>query len=135
MAESILTPQKIDEKQLAEEFYNSMRGFVVIEESGLPKYVEFLTEEEIDIILLAGLLSSLQALSEVISAENIKTIVTSNSSFIFELREKFFFVIWIEKTTNAIENYKPFIMKIISRFEGASSSDIDSSLFMMISLI
>ncbi len=128
MAEVILASNEIDEKQLAEEFYNSMRGFVVIEESGLPKYVEFLTEEKIDIILLAGLLSSLQALSEVISSENIKTIVTSNSSFVFELREKFFFVIWIEKTINAIENYDPFIMKIISRFEGASSSDIDSSL-------
>lgn len=124
----ILTSQEIDETQLAEEFYNSMRGFIVIEESGLPKYVEFLTEEEIDVILLAGLLSSLQALSEVISAENIKTIVTSNSSFVFELREKFFYVIWIEKAINAIENYDPIIMKIISRFEGASSSDIDSSL-------
>ncbi len=128
MAEVILTSQEIEETQLAEEFYNSMRGFVVIEESGLPKYIEFLTEEEIDVILLAGLLSSLQALSEVISSENIKTIVTSNSSFIFELREKFFFVIWIEKTVNAIENYEPFIMKIISRFEGASNSDIDSAL-------
>ncbi len=128
MAEAILTPLETEEAQLAEEFYNSMRGFVVIEESGLPKYIEFLTEEEIDVILLAGLLSSLQALSEVISSENIKTIVTSNSSFIFELREKFFFVIWIEKTAHSIENYEPFIMKIISRFEGASSSDIDSAL-------
>ncbi|MHA1461581.1 MAG: hypothetical protein ACTSQ0_00685, partial [Candidatus Heimdallarchaeota archaeon] len=123
-----MTPLEIEEAKLAEEFYNSMRGFVVIEESGLPKYIEFLTEEEIDVILLAGLLSSLQALSEVISSENIKTIVTSNSSFIFELREKFFFVIWIEKTVNPIKNYEPFIMKIISRFEGASSSDIDSAL-------
>lgn len=128
VAEVILTSQEIEQTQLAEEFYNSMRGFIVIEESGLPKYIEFLTEEKIDVILLAGLLSSLQALSEIISTENIKTIVTTNSSFVFELREKFFYVIWIEKTINAIENYEPIIMKIISRFEGASSSDINSSL-------
>ena len=108
-----MTSQQIDEKQLAEEFYNSMRGFIVIEESGLPKYVEFLTEEEIDVVLLAGLLSSLQSLAEVISEERIRTIVSTNSRFIFELRKKHFDVIWIEKTTQAIENYEPFILKII----------------------
>ena len=105
-----------------------MRGFIVIEESGLPKYVEFLTEEKIDVILLSGLLSGLQALAEVISEERIRTIVSTNSRFIFELREKHFYVIWIEKTANAIENYEPFILKIISRFEGASKADIDSAL-------
>lgn len=113
---------------LYENFYNAMRGFIVIDESGLPKYIEFLTEEEIDVVLLAGLLSSLQALSEVISEERIKTIETNKSMFIFELRANYFYVIWIEKRLRNIENYEPIILKIISRFEGANKSDIENAL-------
>lgn len=120
--------QDIEETMLAEQFHNAMRGFIVIEESGLPKYIEFLTEEKIDIVLLAGLLSGLQSLSEVISEEKIKSIETSNSKFIFVTREKYFYVLWIEKKISDIELYDPIIMKIISRFEGASSSDIENTL-------
>ncbi|MFW9923302.1 MAG: hypothetical protein ACFFDW_08470 [Candidatus Thorarchaeota archaeon] len=122
-----MTINEIDEATLAENFYNAIRGFIVIEESGLPKYIEFLTEEKIDVILLAGLLSSLQALSEVVSEERIKSIETSNSKFIFELRSNFFFVFWIEKSITDIENYEPIIMKIISRFEGFSEADIKNA--------
>lgn len=120
--------QDIEETMLAEQFHSAMRGFIVIEESGLPKYIEFLTEEKIDIVLLAGLLSGLQSLSEVISEEKIKSIETSNSKFIFVTREKYFYVLWIEKKISNIELYDPIIMKIISRFEGASSSDIENTL-------
>ena len=128
MVSQNLTSQKIEETMLAEQFYNAMRGFIVIEESGLPKYIEFLTEEKIDIVLLAGLLSGLQSLSEVISEEKIKSIETSNSKFIFVTREKYFYVLWIEKRISDLELYDPIIMKIISRFEGASSSDIENTL-------
>ena len=67
MVSQNLTSQDIEETMLAEQFHNAMRGFIVIEESGLPKYIEFLTEEKIDVVLLAGLLSGLQSLAEVIS--------------------------------------------------------------------
>jgi hypothetical protein len=123
-----LTSKEIEFTKLAEQFYNAMRGFIVIEESGLPKYIEFLTEEQIDVVLLAGLLSGLQSLAEVISEEKIKSIETSNSKFIFLTREKFFYVLWIEKQITDLELYDPIIMKIISRFEGASSSDIENTL-------
>ena len=123
-----MTFDNVNGALLAENFYNAMRGFIVIEESGLPKYIEFLTEEQIDVILLSGLLSSLQSLAEIISEERIKTIETSNSKFIFELRENYFYVIWIEKTISNIEDYEPIITKIISRFEGASSIDIENKL-------
>jgi hypothetical protein len=123
-----LSSQEIEESKLAEQFYNAMRGFIVIEESGLPKYIEFLTEEQIDVVLLAGLLSGLQSLAEVISEEKIKTIETSNSKFLFVTREEYFYVLWIEKRIADLEPYDPIIMKIISRFEGASSSDIENSL-------
>lgn len=123
-----LTSQEIELTKLAEQFYNAMRGFIVIEESGLPKYIEFLTEEQIDVVLLAGLLSGLQSLAEVISEEKINSIETSNSKFIFVTREKYFYVLWIEKRISDLELYNPIIMKIISRFEGASSSDIENTL-------
>ncbi len=128
MVNQNLPSQDIEETMLAEQFHSAMRGFIVIEESGLPKYIEFLTEEKIDIVLLAGLLSGLQSLSEVISEEKIKSIETSNSKFIFVTREKYFYVLWIEKKISDIELYDPIIMKIISRFEGASSSDIENTL-------
>jgi len=128
MVSQNLTSQDIEETMLAEQFHNAMRGFIVIEESGLPKYIEFLTEEKIDVVLLAGLLSGLQSLAEVISEEKIKSIETSNSKFIFVPREKYFYVLWIEKRISDIELYDPIIMKIISRFEGASSSDIENTL-------
>lgn len=123
-----LTSQEIEETMLAEQFHNAMRGFIVIEESGLPKYIEFLTEEKIDVVLLAGLLSGLQSLAEVISEEKINSIETSNSKFLFVTREKYFYVLWIEKKISNLELYDPIIMKIISRFEGASSSDIENTL-------
>ncbi|MBK5114554.1 MAG: hypothetical protein KGD59_11780 [Candidatus Heimdallarchaeota archaeon] len=123
-----MTSQEIELTKLAEQFYNAMRGFIVIEESGLPKYIEFLTEEQIDVVLLAGLLSGLQSLAEVISEEKINSIETSNSKFIFVTREKYFYVLWIEKRISDLELYNPIIMKIISRFEGASSSDIENTL-------
>lgn len=128
MVRVILTSQEIEETKLTENFYNAMRGFIVIEESGLPKYIEFLTEEKIDVILLAGVLSGLQSLAEVISEEKIRTIETSNSKFIFKIRKNFFYVLWIEKRIENIDLYEPIIMKIISRFEGASSDDIENSL-------
>jgi len=128
MVSQNLTSQDIEETMLAEQFHNAMRGFIVIEESGLPKYIEFLTEEKIDVVLLAGLLSGLQSLAEVISEERIKSIETSNSKFIFISRAKYFYVLWIEKRISDIELYDPIIMKIISRFEGASSSDIENTL-------
>lgn len=124
----IMTSGEFEDALLYENFYNAMRGFIVIEESGLPKYIEFLTEEEIDVILLAGLLTGLQALAEVVSDERIKTIETSNSMFIFELRANYFYVIWIEKRIKNIEDYEPIILKIISRFEGASQKDIENAL-------
>ncbi|MHA1502258.1 MAG: hypothetical protein ACTSSB_10455 [Candidatus Heimdallarchaeota archaeon] len=124
----MLTTQELEMTLLAEQFYDAMRGFIVIEESGLPKYIEFQTEEQIDVILLSGLLSGLQALAEVVSEERIKTIETSNSKFIFELRSNYFYVIWIEKTISDIELYEPIIMKIISRFEGANPTDISGAL-------
>ncbi|MEA2071055.1 MAG: hypothetical protein U9O98_07165 [Asgard group archaeon] len=111
--------------KLVKDFYNAMRGFIVIDESGLPKYEEFLTEEKIDTILLAGLLSGLQSLAEIVSEERIHTIETSNSKFIFELRSHYFYVLWIEKALSDIALYEPLITKIISRFEGASQKDID----------
>jgi hypothetical protein len=114
--------------ELAADFYNAIRGFIVIQESGLPEYVEFLTEEKIDLILLAGLLSGLQSLAEVVSDEKIRAIETSNSKFIFEIRSGLFHVIWIEKTIHEIEKYEPIIRKIISRFEGASKKDIKNKL-------
>ncbi|MHA1440854.1 MAG: hypothetical protein ACTSPK_03180 [Candidatus Heimdallarchaeota archaeon] len=123
-----MTSQELETTLLAEQFYDAMRGFIVIEESGLPKYIEFQTEEQIDVILLSGLLSGLQALAEVVSEERIKTIETSNSTFIFELRSNYFYVIWIEKTISDLELYEPIIMKIISRFEGANPSDISGAL-------
>jgi hypothetical protein len=123
-----LTSQEIEETMLAEQFHNAMRGFIVIEESGLPKYIEFLTEEQIDVVLLAGLLSGLQSLAEVISEEKIDSIETSNSKFIFVTREKYFYVLWIEKKISNLELYDPIIKKIISRFEGATSSDIENTL-------
>ena len=123
-----MSSREIEESKLAEQFYNAMRGFIVIEESGLPKYIEFLTEEQIDVVLLSGLLSGLQSLAEVISEEKINSIETSNSKFLFVSREKYFYVLWIEKKISNIELYDHIIMKIISRFEGASSSDIDNSL-------
>ncbi|NHJ32622.1 MAG: hypothetical protein FK732_07155 [Asgard group archaeon] len=123
-----MSSQEIEESKLAEQFYNAMRGFIVIEESGLPKYIEFLTEEKIDVVLLSGLLSGLQSLAEAISEEKIKTIETSNSKFLFVTREKYFYVLWIEKKISDLDLYDPIITKIISRFEGASSSDIENSL-------
>ena len=81
-----MSSHELETTLLAEQFYDAMRGFIVIEESGLPKYIEFQTEEQIDVILLSGLLSGLQSLAEVVSEERIKTIETSNSSFIFEQR-------------------------------------------------
>ncbi|MBD3193128.1 MAG: hypothetical protein GF308_21020 [Candidatus Heimdallarchaeota archaeon] len=113
---------------LAEKFYQAIRGFIVIEDSGLPKYTEFLTEEKIDLILFSGLLSGLQSLSEVVSEEKIRSIETSNSKFIFELRNKYFYVLWIEKTIKNLDQYQPMITKIISRFEGATKSDLDKHL-------
>lgn len=130
MANKYLTVEDFIQATLAESFYNAMRGFIVIEESGLPKYIEFLTEEEIDVILLAGLLSGLQALAEVISEERIKSIETSNSRFIFELRANYFYVFWIEKTIKNIDTYESIITKIIARFEGARQADIDNSLIL-----
>lgn len=123
-----MTSDEIEITRLVEKFYNSLRGFIVIEDSGLPKYIEFLTEEQFDVLLLAGFITSLQALSEVISEEKIDSIETSNSSFLFETRSKYFYVFWIEKTFANLEVYKPIIMKIISRFEGASGSDIENTL-------
>jgi len=123
-----LTSDEIEETRLAEIFYNSLRGFIVIEESGLPKYIEFLTEEQFDVLLLAGFITSLQALSEIISEENIDSIETSNSSFLFEFRTNYFYVFWIDKAFANLEVFKPIIMKIISRFEGASDSDTDNAL-------
>ncbi len=123
-----LTYEDLETTRTAEKFYNALRGFIVIEETGLPKYIEFLTEEQIDIILLAGLLSGLQALAEVISDEKIKTIETSNSIFSFVLRSNYFYVTWFEKTISEPEIYEPIIMKLISRFEGASSSDKENAL-------
>jgi hypothetical protein len=123
-----LTSDEIEVTRLAEKFYNSLRGFIVIEESGLPKYIEFLTEEQFDVLLLAGFITSLQALSEIISDEKIDSIETSNSSFLFETRSKYFYVFWIEKAFASLENFKPIMTKIISRFEGASDSDIDNTL-------
>jgi len=124
----LLTSQELEMTMLAEQFYDAMRGFIVIEESGLPKYMEFQTEEQIDVILLSGLLTGLQALSEVVSEERIKTIETSNSTFIFEQHSNYFYVIWIEKTISNLELYEPIISKIISRFEGANPSDISGAL-------
>ncbi|HUT80855.1 MAG TPA: hypothetical protein VMZ29_06610 [Candidatus Bathyarchaeia archaeon] len=123
-----MTYEDLEVTRTAEKFYNALRGFIVIEESGLPKYIEFLTEEQIDVILLAGLLSGLQALAEVISDERIKTIETSNSIFSFVLRSNYFYVTWFEKTISEPELYEPIIMKLISRFEGATSSDIENAL-------
>ncbi|MCK5046964.1 MAG: hypothetical protein KAS22_10315 [Candidatus Heimdallarchaeota archaeon] len=123
-----MTSKEIEETMLAEQFHNAMRGFIVIEESGLPKYIEFLTEEKIDVVLLAGLLSGLQSLAEVISEERIKSIETSNSKFIFVSRAEYFYVLWIEKRISDLELYDPIIMKLISRFEGATSSDIENTL-------
>ncbi|NHJ86199.1 MAG: hypothetical protein FK734_12105 [Asgard group archaeon] len=123
-----MTSKEIEGTRLAEKFYNSIRGFIVIEESGLPKYIEFLTEEQVDVILIAGLLTGLQALAEVISEEKIKSIETSNSKFIFEMREQYFYVLWIEKKIANIDLYESYIMKIISRFEGASSYESDNTL-------
>ncbi|NHK30918.1 MAG: hypothetical protein FK730_06165 [Asgard group archaeon] len=123
-----MTFDEIEVTRLAEKFYNSLRGFIVIEESGLPKYIEFLTEEEFDVLLLAGFITSLQALSQIISDEKIDSIETSNSSFLFETRSKYFYVFWIEKTFANLENFKSIMTKIISRFEGASDSDIDNTL-------
>jgi len=122
-----MTSEELDVTKMAEKFFNSIRGFIVIEESGLPKYIEFLTEEQVDVILLAGLLTGLQALAEVISDEKIKTIETSNSIFIFKARAGYFYVIWIEKTVANLDIYDPIIMKLIARFEGTSDSDIDST--------
>ncbi|MHA1213522.1 MAG: hypothetical protein ACTSSH_13820, partial [Candidatus Heimdallarchaeota archaeon] len=122
-----MTSEELDVTKMAEKFFNSIRGFIVIEESGLPKYIEFLTEEQVDVILLAGLLTGLQALAEVISDEKIKTIETSNSIFIFKARAEYFYVIWIEKTVANLDIYDPIIMKLIARFEGTSDSDIDST--------
>ena len=124
----MLISQELEMTMLAEQFYDAMRGFIVIEESGLPKYMEFQTEEQIDVILLSGLLTGLQALSEVVSEERIKTIETSNSTFIFEQHSNYFYVIWIEKTISDLELYEPIISKIISRFEGANPSDISGAL-------
>jgi hypothetical protein len=115
---------------MADEFYNALRGFIVIEESGLPKYIEFLTKEKIDTILLSGLLSGLQSLAEVISEEQIKSIETTNSTFIFEIRRKYFYVLWIDKTIKNLELYEPLITKIISRFEGATKDDIENQLIL-----
>jgi hypothetical protein len=123
-----LTSDEIEVTRIAEKFYNSLRGFIVIEESGLPKYIEFLTEEQFDVLLLAGFITSLQALSEIISDEKIDSIETSNSSFLFETRSKYFYVFWIENVFANREVFKPIMMKIISRFEGASDSDIDNTL-------
>ena len=128
MVSQNLTSKEIEETMLAEQFHNAMRGFIVIEESGLPKYIEFLTEEKIDVVLLAGLLSGLQSLAEVISEERIKSIETSNSKFIFVSRAEYFYVLWIEKRISDLELYDPIIMKLISRFEGATSSDIENTL-------
>lgn len=124
---SLPTPQP-NGMDLAERFYHAIRGFIVIEDSGLPKYTEFLTEEKIDLILFSGLLSGLQSLSEVVSEEKIQSIETSNSKFIFKLRNKYFYVLWIEKTIKNLSPYQPMIMKIISRFEGATKSDLDKHL-------
>ena len=104
MVNQNLPSQDIEETMLAEQFHSAMRGFIVIEESGLPKYIEFLTEEKIDVVLLAGLLSGLQSLSEVISEEKIKSIETSNSKFLFVSRAEYFYVLWIEKRISDIEN-------------------------------
>ncbi|NHJ33433.1 MAG: hypothetical protein FK732_11275 [Asgard group archaeon] len=123
-----MTSDEIEVTRLAEKFYNSLRGFIVIEESGLPKYIEFLTEEQFDVLLLAGFITSLQALSEIISDEKIDSIETSNSSFLFETRSKYFYVFWIENVSANREAFNPIMMKIISRFEGASDSDIDNTL-------
>jgi hypothetical protein len=113
---------------LAEKFYHSLRGFIVIEASGLPKYIEFLTEEQFDVLLLAGLLTSLQNFSEVISEENIRTIETSNTILLFEMREGYFYVFWIEKGSIDLEIYDPIIKKLITRFEGVSNIDIENTL-------
>ncbi|MBN1330513.1 MAG: hypothetical protein JXA54_13650 [Candidatus Heimdallarchaeota archaeon] len=123
-----MTYEDLEVTRTAEKFYNALRGFIVIEESGLPKYIEFLTEEQIDVILLAGLLSGLQTLAEVISDERIKTIETSNSIFSFVLRSNYFYVTWFEKTISEPELYEPIIMKLISRFEGATTSDKENAL-------
>ena len=123
-----MTINELEINRLAEKFYSALRGFIVIEESGLPKYVEFLTEEKIDVILLSGLLTGLQGLAEVISSEKIKTIETSNSMLIFEVHDQYFYVIWIDKIISNIELYDDMIMKLISRFEGASVVDIDNAL-------
>ncbi|NHJ47023.1 MAG: hypothetical protein FK733_04475 [Asgard group archaeon] len=123
-----MTSEELEVTRLAEKFYHSLRGFIVIEESGLPKYIEFLTEEQFDVLLLAGFLTSLQSFSEIISEENIQTIETSNSILLFKMRRNYFYVFWIEKGIINLDMYEPIIIKLISRFEGSSSSDNDNTL-------
>ncbi|MHA1640702.1 MAG: hypothetical protein ACTSW0_10925 [Candidatus Heimdallarchaeota archaeon] len=123
-----ITIEEFETSHLIEQFYNALRGFIVLEESGLPKYIEFLTEEQFDVILLAGLLSSLQSLAEVISEENIKTIETTNSIFLFEFRDNFFYIFWVEKITPNIDSYQVVINKLIARFIGAQKINMDNTL-------
>jgi len=123
-----ITVEDFEANHLTKQFYDALRGFIVLEESGLPKYIEFLTVEQIDVVLLAGLLSGLQALAEVISEENIKTIETTNSTFLFEAQDEYFYVFWIEKTLTNLDYYHDIITKLIARFVGASKTNVSNTL-------